>query len=114
MKLEEELERDIQQFFQQVENQLPEGKRETLKLLIDKYCHISSTPTLFNKSDFDMIKQFAQRFFVDAHFPKMVGENRRTIEGGDLRVLAIIEGTISYLQSQDCLKKLPKFDYKEK
>jgi len=114
LRLKEELERDIQQFFQQVENQLPEGKRDTLKLLIDKYCHISSAPILFDKSDFDMIEQFAQKFFVNAHLPKVIGKNRRTIEGGDLRVLAIIEGTISYLQSQDCFKKLPKFDYKEK
>lgn len=114
MRLEEELNSDISQFFRQIESQLPENKKETLRLLIDKYCHISSVPIVFDRYDFDMISQAAHKFFLDSDLPKVVGEKKRIIQGNDLRTLSIIEGVITYLNSKDCLKKQPKFDYKEK
>jgi hypothetical protein len=108
-----DLESDIHAFFEQIEKQTPEGKRKTLKLLVDKYTHLLSTPILLDKHDFEMIKDSAHRFFLDSAFPKKVGLKKREIGTHEANVLSIIEGTISVLNGKDCFKKLPKFDYQD-
>lgn len=113
MSLQDQLEADIAAFFENIEKQLPEAKKRTLKLLIDKYAHLMSTPVLLDKHDFDMIKDHAHKFFVSSGFPKKLGSNRREISGGEANILSIIEGTITVLNGKDCLKKLPKFDYRD-
>lgn len=113
MSISDQLEADIHAFFENIENQLPESKRKTLKLLIDKYAHLLSTPVLLDKHDFDMVKSHAQKFFVDTGFPKKVGSNRREISNSDANILSIIEGTITVLNGRECFRKMPKFDYRD-
>lgn len=113
MSVNDNLDSDIYEFFENIEKQLPEARRRTLKLLIDKYAHLNSTPALLDKYDFDMIKDAAHKFFVSSAFPKKIGSNRREISGSDTNILSIIEGTIQVLNGKDCLKKLPKFDYRD-
>lgn len=108
-----DIDADIHAFFDQIDGQTPEGKRKTLKLLIDKYAHLMSTPCLLDKHDFDMVKSHAHTFFVNSAFPKKVGSNRREISSYEANVLSIIEGTIAVLNGKDCLKKLAKFDYRD-
>lgn len=113
MSVNDNLDSDISEFFENIEKQLPEARRKTLKLLIDKYAHLNSTPVLLDKHDFDMIKDAAHKFFVQSAFPKRVGSNRREIGNYESNILSIIEGTIQVLNGKDCLKKLPKFDYRD-
>ncbi len=113
MSLKEDLEQDITQFFREIDDMLPEGKKKHLKLLFDKYCHISTSDVLFDKSDLDMIKSLAHSRWLDKAGRAYLGKKRIEVSGGDIDVLRMVEGTIVYLNSKDCLKKLPKFDYKE-
>lgn len=113
MSIKDQLDSDIEDFFQNIEKQLPESKRKTLKLLLDKYAHLYSTPVLLDKHDFDMVKSHAHSFFVNSAFPKRVGSDKREIGSYEANILSIIEGTISVLNSRECFKKLPKFDYRD-
>lgn len=118
MSIQDQLESDISAFFRNIEGQLPEARKKTLKLLIDKYAHLYSTTVVLDKHDFDMIKDHARQFFVNSSFPKKIGSTKnpgytnKEISGGDINVLSIIEGTISVLNGKECLKRLPKFDYR--
>lgn len=111
-KAEEELKADIKKALADIEKQLPEHQVKTLMLVFQKHLNLNQGTMLMDKHDFDMIKSFAHREIIDKAFPKYVGSNRREISAQEANVLCIIEATISYLYSKDCLNKLPKFDYK--
>ena len=113
MSIKEQLEADIYAFFENIEKQTAQDKRKTLLLLFDKYLHLFSTPVLLDKHDFEMIKDHARKFLIDSAFPKKVGTNRREISPSEANILSVIEGTIAVLNSKECLRKLPKFDYKD-
>lgn len=108
----EDLQKDIKQFFKTIEDYLPEDKEKLLYMLVEKYATITSMPVLFNKDDLDMIKSYSSKFLIDTNLPKVLGKNRRPVDGSENRVLAIVEGTITHLEAKGCLKKLPKFDYR--
>lgn len=113
MGITDKLEADMNEFFENIEKQTPEGKKKTLKLLIDKYAHLMSTPIMLDKHDYDMIRDQAQRFFINSAFPKYLGDKKREVSSHEANVLSVAEATISVLNSKDCFKKLPKFDYRD-
>ena len=113
MNIKDQLDSDIAAFFENIKGQLPEGQKKTLRLLIEKYAHLFSTPTLLDKNDFNMIKSHANTFFINSNFPKKVGSDRREISQYEANVLSIIEGTITVLNSKECFNRLPKFDYRD-
>lgn len=113
MSMKDQLDTDVEAFFANIKGQLPESQRKTLKLLIDKYAHLYSTPILIDKHDFDMIRDHAHNFLVKSSFPKIVGSSRREISTYEANVLSIIEGTIIVLNNRECFRKLPKFDYRD-
>lgn len=113
MSIGDRLEADMIEFFENIEKQLPEARKKTLKLLIDKYAHLMSTPVMLDKHDYEMIRDSAQRFFINSAFPKYLGEKKRMVDSYEANVLSIIEGTITVLNSKECFKKLPKFDYRD-
>ena len=113
MSIRDQLDMDIQAFFNNIEAQLPEARKKTLLMLIDKYTHLFTTPVLLDKNDFEMVKNFAHTFIMDKSFPKKIGPNKREISISEARILSIIEGTITMLNSKECLKKFPKFDYRD-
>ena len=111
-KAKEQLEQDIKEALVNIEKQLPEHQVKTLMLVFQKHLNLNQGTMLLDKGDFDMIRSFAHKEFLDKAFPKYVGSNRREISHTEANMLCIIEATISYLYSKDCLNKLPKFDYK--
>jgi hypothetical protein len=114
VKIEEEIEYDIRRSLEQIQDQLLEGKIKTLKLLINKYCHLNVADAVLQKNDLQTIKEHARKFFTTESFPKYVGDCGDKIEGSDIQALAIVEGTISHLTSKQCFKRNPKFDYTRK
>ena len=114
MSIKEQLESDISAFFENIEKQSEQDRKKTLRILMDKYVHLYSTPVLLDKHDFDMIKSHAHSFFVNSAFPKKVGgKYNREISGTESTALSIIEGTIMVLNGKECFKKFPKFDYRD-
>ena len=112
MSIKEQLEMDICSFFENIEKQDLADRKKTLRLLIDKYAHLFSAPVVLDKYDFDMIKSYALDFYKAHTFPKFVGSKRQEIHSSEANILSVIEGTIMRLNHQECLRKLPKFDYK--
>jgi len=111
--LKDDLEQEINQFFREIHNMLPEGKKKALLLLFDKYMHLSTTPMKLDKGDFDAIKESGIQLFKDQGFPKAFNNSHREISTYEAANFCLIEATISHLYSKDCLKKMPKFDLKQ-
>lgn len=113
MSLKDQLESDILIFFTNIEKQLPSDKNKTLRLLIEKYIHLYTVNVLLDKEDFEKVKDYAHRFLIDSAFPKYLGNKRREVSASEAQILSVIEGTIAVLNSKECFKKLPRFDYKD-
>jgi len=111
--LKEELEQDISRFFNDIEKMTDGDKKKTLLNLFDKYIHLSSVTVLFNKQDFERIKGNGIALYNDRAWPKKFNNSYLEISASEAPHMCWVEATIAYLNGKDCLKKLPKFDYKE-
>jgi len=111
--IKEQLDADIAMFFENIEKQLPEDRKKTLMQLMEKYMHLTSTPLLLDKYDFEMIKSHAHQFYVNSAFPKKVGTKKQEITATEANVLSIVEGTIHLLTGKEAFRKKPKFDYRD-
>lgn len=113
MALKDELEVDIKRFFEQIEKQNPQDQKETLRLLMNKYIHLSTSEYKLDYYDLNSIIGDAKGRFANKTFPVFLGDRRRKVEESEQANLCVIESTIAHLNKSDCLKKMPKFDYKE-
>ena len=113
MTLKESVESDIRKFLNDIEDQSLDDKIRTLRLLMDKYIHLTTADLLLEKYDFEMIKSGAITLYTEKKWPKKLGKYEDDIVGNEVPKVCLIESTITYLNSKDCLKKLPKFNYKK-
>lgn len=113
MSVRETLEADIIAFFKQIESQNTNDQRQTLRLLIDKYIHLTTSSMLMDKHDLEVIVSSAKTLMSQKTFPAYLGNNKRRVGEEEQATVCIIESTISHLNKNDCLKRLPKFDYRE-
>lgn len=113
--VKEQLEADIIRFFENIENQSQNDKRKTLRDLMDKYIHLSSSDYLMDSYDLNSIIGAAKNKMATEKVTRFLksGMMVRKISQGEISNLLVIESTISHLNKIGCLKKLPKFDYKE-
>lgn len=108
--IKKNLERDIGSFFEESSKMLPEGKKKALMILFDKYMHITSADTLFEKYDFDLIKSSAVDLYKNLNFPKKFNGSYQQISSEESANFCLVLATINYLHGKDCLKKTPKFN----
>lgn len=113
MKKKQNLESDIITFFEDIENQSDSDKIITLRLLLDKYIHISKSDYMMDKMDFNEIVGNAKRLIVEKTLPVKMGKNESVVSENEVANLCVIEATVMALHKRGCLKKLPKFDYKK-
>lgn len=111
--IKDQLESDIKRFFEQIENQNHNDQLQTLRNLLDKYIHLSSSDYMMDYHDLHTIVSNAKGIFSNKKFPLYLGKRKRRVYEGEQANLCIIESTIAHLNKNDCLKKHPKFDYKE-
>ena len=111
--MKENLNSDILAFFRDIEKQTESDKILTLRLLMDKYIHLSQTDLLMDKFDFNEIIGLAKKEIVNKTLPVKIGNTNSLIIETEVPNLCVIEATISHLSKKGCLKKLPKFDYKK-
>lgn len=111
--LKEQLDVDIKRFFEQIETQNFNDQKETLRNLFNKYIHLSKADHVMDYYDLNDIVSNAKGKFSRKTFPVFLGKKRRKVMDTEQANLCIIESVISHLNQKDCLKKLPKFDYKE-
>ena len=113
MSLEQNLESDILKFFRDIDTQNDNDRLQTLRLLIDKYIHLTKSEMLMDKHDLEVIISRAKSIIVEKTFPITLGKTKRKVHPEEQVALCVIESTISYLNKNQCLKRLPKFDYRE-
>lgn len=113
MNLKQNLEVDIKQFFNNIESQNSNDQTETLRLLLDKYIHLTKAEFVMDKHDLEVIIGNAKSIMIEKTLPAHLGKNKRRVQENEQQALCIIESTIGHLNKNECLKKLPKFDYRE-
>jgi hypothetical protein len=114
--IKEQVEHDILRFFENIENQNRNAQRETLRNLLDKYVHLSTSDYLMDSADLREILGSAKGKFANdnAVIYLKSGVGNRKVLPHELANLFVIEATIGHLNKKGCLKKLAKFDKKDK
>lgn len=113
MSVKDQIEFDIRDFFEQTKNQSSSDQKETLRILLEKYAHLSKADFIMDKNDLDVIIGNAKSLMAQKTFPCFMGKTKRRVMEHEQANLCVIESTISHLNKSNCLKKLPKFEYKE-
>jgi len=113
--IKEQLEVDISRFFEQIDSQNHNDQKETLRLLFDKYFHITKADYMMDMHDLREIIGSATGKFANENAVRFLksGNQKVKVSQNDLVKTLIIEATIGHLNKKDCLKKTAKFDYKE-
>lgn len=114
--IKEELEHDVVAFFEQIENQDINAQRQTLRNLMDKYIHLTKSTHIMDSHDLREIISDAKSRFVreSAVVYLKSGSLTRRVQQDELANLFVIESTVAHLNKKDCLKKLAKFEKKDK
>jgi hypothetical protein len=111
--MKQNLEADMINFFKQIESQSESDQKETLRLLLDKYIHLTKAEFVMDKHDLEQIISTAKANMVNTTMPITLGKTKRRVHPDQQPTLCIIEATVSHLNKNECLKRLPKFDYRE-
>ena len=111
--IKNQLDTDILNFFKNIETQSVNDQVQTLKNLFNKHLHLHTCDHKMDYYDLMKIVNLAKGKFADRSFPVYLGDPRKLVPQNELTNLCVIECVVEYLNQNDCLKKMPKFDYKE-
>lgn len=114
MKMIEQIDQEIADFFDSIDRQLYETKKKKLIEFLDKFLHLYSKEKLFSRRDFDLIKSNAIQLYKDLDFPKDFRDHYNSISTSEAPNFCLVLSTIIYLEHKDCLKSMPKFNLKTK
>jgi hypothetical protein len=109
----EDIEKDVMDFYNEMDDMSRLEKIQKLRSLLEKYSRKSSSDHIMNISDLNDIVGYAKSIYAQKTFPAFLGYEKKKIEQHKQANLCVIESTIRYLNQKDCLKKMPKFDYRE-
>jgi len=113
MSVKDTLDSDIINFFEHIDTQNINDKKKTLLQLIDKYIHLTKAEFLMDKHDLEVIISNAKTLMAQSTFPVNLGNSKRRVHENEQVALCLVESTVSHLNKKDCLKRLPKFDYRD-
>jgi len=108
-EFEQFIEDEIKQMLQQIESQEDFDKIQTVKNLLDKYIHLSKSDFLIDFHDFNYIISHSKLMAGNDTFPIYLEPNGREINNNLIPAYCIINSTIGFLNSKECLRKLPRF-----
>lgn len=111
--IKQQVDVDIRRFFEQIDSQSSSDQIETLRNLLDKYIHLTTADYMLDYHDLNSIISSAKTTFANKTFPVFLGDKKRKVGQGEQANLCVIEAVFGHLNKKDCLKRLPKFDYKE-
>jgi hypothetical protein len=112
MSLKEEIELDILDFFKSIDVSGTNDRKEKLRMLLSKYAQLSSSELAMDDTDLRSIITGAMYSMSNRTLPMFLGENGKQVAQEHQQIVCIIESTVSQLNKKDCLKRLPKFDFK--
>ena len=113
MSLKDQIEVDILGFFKDLDILGSNDRKETLRTLLSKYAQLSSSDFKMDDRTLAEIIDQAKTLMSTKTMPMFMGVNKKRIPEGEQATVCLIESTISQLNKNDCLKRLPKFEYKD-
>lgn len=111
--LKQQLEVDIERFFDNIENQNHSDKKRTLKDLFDKYLHLTTSEYVMDSFDLNDIVSHAKTLISNERVPIHLGFRRKKVDEDNLKHLCVVEATVMHLNSKGCLKRVATFDKRE-
>lgn len=112
MSLKDAIEVDILEFFDDIDVLGSNNRKEMLRTLLTKYARLSTEEILLDNSDLQIIVDNAKINMSHKVMPIFLGQLKKRVAESDQANLCVIESAIMYLNSKDCLKRSPKFDYR--
>jgi len=116
MGLNDSINKDVLDTLKILETQNHSDKIATLTLLLETYTHKNKAMHLMDSYDLSTIISSSKNKMSTESFPKFLKSNSLTkqVNQDHQILLCMVEATIGHMNKLDCLKRLPKFDYKEK
>lgn len=113
MGIKENLNQEINSFFEQAEHQTSSGRKESLEKLFDKYLHLTTSDMLMDEKDLRSIISRAKQIFAEKPMPVHLGKKKSKITQEEMMPMCVIQATTEHFNRIGCLKRLPKFDTTE-
>lgn len=115
MGLNNNIYKDVMEALETIETQSHSDKVKTLSLLLEKYAHRNKAEHLMDYHDLQAIIEGAKNRASSRSFAKclMLRSLTKRINTDENLSLCLIESTVEHINKLDCLKRLPKFDYRD-
>lgn len=109
MDIKEKCENDINSFFNETEGQSVSDKKQSLRNLMNKYVHLTTSDYELDEKDLRKIIDRAKSIMSNKTMPVYLGDKAVEVKQEELMPLCIIESTIEYFNNKECLKRKPRF-----
>ena len=113
MSLKDQIDIDILEFYKNIDILGSNNRKEILRDLLSKYAQLSSDEFKMNNINLSEIIDQAKTLMSNKTMPMFLGDKKKKVQEHEQATICIIESTISHMNKNDCLKRLPKFDYKD-
>lgn len=109
MGIKENVDQDINAFFDQIEGQSSSDKKQSLRNLMEKYIHLTTSEYHMDERDLRKIIDRAKSIMSNKTMPVYLGQKAAEIKQEELMPMCVIESSVEYFNSKECLKRRPKF-----
>lgn len=107
-----QIEQELRQFLEIEDNLLKGDRLPYLMAIVNKHFAIDKVNHTINHYDLGEIIAYAKSQYGDTIMPVQISE--KEVKGLELNYLLVLESFISYLNRNKLLKRLPKFDYRNR
>lgn len=106
------VEEDILEFLSKVDGLRFEDRKALLTLLVNKHVVLSSAPLIMGYEDLELILSMARNIYVATPAPLFIPDRKGDgveLSTAQFNQYCLIESVVSFLNSKDGIKRLPKF-----
>jgi CMP-N-acetylneuraminic acid synthetase len=107
----ESIERDLREYLEKEPNLRRADRLSYLTAIFHRYMEFNKLDHVVNSSDYTSILGHAKKYYVGLKFPVRI--SRKELEQNDALHICTFEAFINYLNKNNLLRKLVKFDYTE-
>jgi hypothetical protein len=104
------LEQELREYMEKEPNLRREDRLHYLRAILNKHLEFNKLEHVITRLDLHEITSNAKTNFSNLRLPMIISQ--KEIESSDLIAVSVVEAVISYLNKNNLLKKLAKFDYR--
>lgn len=105
----QQIEKDLREYLEKEPNLRKEDRLAYLKTIFHKHLEINKLEHIVNSRDLFQIVGYAKTFLTNVKLPMRI--SKKQLETTEATHVAMIESFIAYLNKNNLLKKLVKFDF---